>query len=126
MGFAPFVWNITKPTKWLFYSNPASNQIIFLRLFSFHRKLPLLQSNRDKERERNPGTFFLLGYNFGAKLLTDFFRKELAKFLKPMLYTLGRRIIECSLTYSDLQEYLSFFPMIFELTRPERLHILPK
>lgn len=51
-------------------------------------------------------------YDFGARLLTDFFRKELTKFLKPELDPLGRRIIECFLAESDLQKYLSFLPMI--------------
>ncbi len=51
-------------------------------------------------------------YDFGARLLTDFFRKELAKFLKPELDPLGRRIIECFLAESDLQKYFSFLPMI--------------
>lgn len=53
------------------------------------------------------------GYDFGAALLTDFFEKELAKFMMPDLDPLGRQIIECFMNRGSLQDYLSFLPMRF-------------
>jgi hypothetical protein len=53
------------------------------------------------------------GYDFGAGLLTDFFKKELAKFLTPALDPLGREIIECCLADAHVEDYLPFLPMKF-------------
>ena len=51
------------------------------------------------------------GYQAGAKILTDFFKKELEKFLTPDLDPLGREIIECCLADGTVEEYLKFLPM---------------
>lgn len=51
------------------------------------------------------------GYDFGAGLLTDFFKQELAKFLTPSLDPLGRQIIECCLADGRVDDYLPFLPM---------------
>jgi len=44
-------------------------------------------------------------YDQGAKMLHDFFRKELSKFQTPDLVPLGRQIIECCLDNGSLTDY---------------------
>ncbi len=44
-------------------------------------------------------------YDQGAKILHDFFRKELSKFETPDLVPLGRQIIECCLDNGSLTDY---------------------
>jgi len=51
------------------------------------------------------------GYDKGAKILSDFFKQELAKFNVPELYPLGKQIIDCCLRDGSLEEYLEFIPM---------------
>jgi len=51
------------------------------------------------------------GYDAGAKILSDFFKKELAKYMTPELNPLGREIIECCLRDGKMEEYLKFIPM---------------
>ena len=51
------------------------------------------------------------GYDAGAKILSDFFKRELAKYLTPELNPLGRQIIECCLRDGKMEEYLEFIPM---------------
>lgn len=46
------------------------------------------------------------GYDAGAKILTDFFKKELEKFYTPKLKYLGRKIIECCMEDGKLEDYL--------------------
>ncbi len=60
--------------------------------------------------ERQP-EIGLEGYQAGAKILTDFFKQELKKFLTPELNPLGREIIECCLEDGMVEEYLKFLPM---------------
>ncbi len=43
------------------------------------------------------------GYDAGAKILTDFFRKELAKFDTPELDPLGKQIIDCFMNGGKLR-----------------------
>lgn len=50
-------------------------------------------------------------YDKGAKILVDFFKKELKKFLVPGLNPLGKAIIECCLNDGKLEDYLKFIPM---------------
>lgn len=45
------------------------------------------------------------GYDKGADLLYDFFRKELSKFLCPELSETGRKIIEACLAGASVEEY---------------------
>jgi hypothetical protein len=45
------------------------------------------------------------GYDQGAKILTDFFKKELKKYLTPDLNPLGRQIIECCLNDGTVEDY---------------------
>ncbi|MCL2888165.1 MAG: DUF4914 family protein [Elusimicrobia bacterium] len=51
------------------------------------------------------------GYDKGAKILNDFFKRELAQFNTPELNPLGKKIIECCLRGGKLEEYISFIPM---------------
>nr|WP_319776437.1 DUF4914 family protein [uncultured Sphaerochaeta sp.] len=51
------------------------------------------------------------GFDAGAQILSNFFKKELEKFLTPALDPLGRSIIETCLRDGTLQEYLDLVPM---------------
>ncbi len=51
------------------------------------------------------------GFNSGAKMLSDFFKKELPKFVTEDLDPLGKQIIECCLDDGGLNEYLKFIPI---------------
>jgi hypothetical protein len=51
------------------------------------------------------------GYDAGAKMLVDFFKKEIVKFNTPELNPLGQQIIEACLRDATLQEYIDLIPM---------------
>ncbi|MCX7711119.1 MAG: DUF4914 family protein [Clostridia bacterium] len=51
------------------------------------------------------------GYDAGAKILTSFFKRELAKFVSPELSPLGKKIIECCICNGKLEDYLDLIPM---------------
>lgn len=51
------------------------------------------------------------GYDAGAAILSDFFRKELMKFDSSKLNPLGREIIECFMDNGTLKDYLRFIPI---------------
>lgn len=51
------------------------------------------------------------GYDAGSLILSNFFKKELQKFLTPKLDPLGRSIIETCLHDGTLQDYLRLIPM---------------
>ncbi len=51
------------------------------------------------------------GYDQGANLLYDFFRKELQQYLVPELNPLGREIIEACLNGASVEDYNAFIPM---------------
>lgn len=53
----------------------------------------------------------LEGYDAGAKILTDFFKKELEQYLTPELDPRGREIIELCMKDAPLSEYLKITPM---------------
>ena len=60
------------------------------------------------ERQQEVG---LEGYDAGAAILLDFFKKEAAKFNTDNLNPLGRQIIECLLRDAPLQDYVDLIPM---------------
>ena len=60
------------------------------------------------------------GYDRGAELLYDFFRRELPKFLEEDLDPEARRIIECCLDGGTLDDYLEFATGV-----PGREHVSP-
>ena len=54
------------------------------------------------------------GYDAGAVMLRDFFRRELPQYLEDDLYPTGRKIIEACLDDADAEEYNRIVPMSFE------------
>jgi hypothetical protein len=50
------------------------------------------------------------GYDAGAAILMDFFKKELSKYLTPDLHPLGRKIIQIALDNGSLQDYADVIP----------------
>jgi hypothetical protein len=50
------------------------------------------------------------GYDAGAKILTDFFKKEIQNFLVEDLHPLGRKIIETCLRDGSIKEYVDLIP----------------
>ncbi|MCL2633490.1 MAG: DUF4914 family protein [Oscillospiraceae bacterium] len=53
------------------------------------------------------------GYDKGAKMLSDFFKKELAKFDTPELNPIGKKIIDCCMNDAPLEEYIKIIPIKF-------------
>ena len=51
------------------------------------------------------------GYDAGARILTDFFRKELLKYDTEELAPLGRKIIQAFMAGATVQEYMELIPM---------------
>ena len=54
------------------------------------------------------------GYDAGAQILFDFFKKELQNFLSPGLSPLGKRIINACLSGATVEEYTSIIPMNYQ------------
>jgi hypothetical protein len=50
-------------------------------------------------------------YDHGARLLTEFFHKELTQFLEADLNPLGRKIIECCLAGGSVDDYVALLPI---------------
>lgn len=46
------------------------------------------------------------GYDAGAKILSDFFKSELDKYLSRRLNPLGRKLIECCMNDGTIQDYI--------------------
>ncbi len=51
------------------------------------------------------------GYEGGARILKDFFKGELAKYITSDLDPIGRNIIECCMCDGTLKDYLDLIPM---------------
>lgn len=60
------------------------------------------------------------GYDAGANLLADFFRRELKTFLQPELDPLGRRIIECCLAGGSVSDYETLMPSVDLIDQNQR------
>lgn len=56
------------------------------------------------------------GYDAGAEILKDFFKRELQKYLKEDLYKTGRRIIEACLDDATVEDYNEIVPMTYQYT----------
>jgi hypothetical protein len=54
------------------------------------------------------------GYDAGAEMLKEFFKKELQQYLTPELHPTGRKIIEACLADASVEEYNKIVPMSFE------------
>jgi hypothetical protein len=53
------------------------------------------------------------GYDKGAKILSAFFKKELAKFDKPELNPIGKKILDMAMNDASLQDYVDIIPIKF-------------
>jgi hypothetical protein len=62
------------------------------------------------ERQQEVG---IEGYDKGAEILTEFFKREASKFNTEELNPLGKQIIECLLRDAPLQDYIDLIPMRF-------------
>jgi hypothetical protein len=51
------------------------------------------------------------GFNAGAKILSDFFKRELSKFDAPALDPLGKQIIECCMADGSVEDYVKLIPI---------------
>jgi len=54
------------------------------------------------------------GYDEGAKILQNFFHKELGKYLKEDLLNTGKKIIEACLSNATVEEYNEIVPMSYQ------------
>lgn len=54
------------------------------------------------------------GYDQGAEILEDYFKRELQKFLKEDLYKTGKQIIEACLSNATVEEYNEIVPMSYQ------------
>ncbi|WP_044117733.1 DUF4914 family protein [Alkaliflexus imshenetskii] len=54
------------------------------------------------------------GYDKGAEMLYDFFKKELPQYLTPELLPLGRKIIEACLNGASVEQYNEMLPMEYK------------
>lgn len=54
------------------------------------------------------------GYDAGAEILKDFFKRELQKYLKEDLYKTGKRIIEACLDDASVDDYNQIVPMSYQ------------
>ncbi len=52
----------------------------------------------------------LAGYDTGARILTEFFHRELSQYLSDDLDPLGRKIIECCLGNGSVEDYVALLP----------------
>jgi len=59
------------------------------------------------------------GYDAGAQILTDFFKKELQQYLVPDLHPLGRKIIETCLADGSIQDYVDLIQYPLESKKIE-------
>ncbi len=50
-------------------------------------------------------------YDIGAGILTDFFKRELAKYDSPDLMPLGRQIIDCCMNDGSIEDYIKLIPI---------------
>ena len=51
------------------------------------------------------------GYDAGVKILYDFFRRELPKFMEPDLDPLGKQIITCCMDGGTVEDYERLIPV---------------
>lgn len=54
------------------------------------------------------------GYDAGAEILYDFFKKELPKFSTPELSPVGKKIIDACLAGANVEEYNTILPMNYQ------------
>jgi len=54
------------------------------------------------------------GYDAGAKILTEFFHKELQKYIHADLFQTGKRIIDACLSNANVEDYNEILPMNYQ------------
>jgi len=54
------------------------------------------------------------GYDAGAKMLFDFFKKELQPYLTPELSPVGKRIIDACMSVATVEDYNAIIPMHYQ------------
>ncbi len=54
------------------------------------------------------------GYDLGAEILFNFFKKELENYRKPSLSKTGKRIIDACLSKATMNDYLQIIPMDYQ------------
>jgi hypothetical protein len=54
------------------------------------------------------------GYDAGAEILFEFFRKELVKYQSADLLPTGRKIIDACLSGASVEDYISIIPMNYQ------------
>lgn len=54
------------------------------------------------------------GYDAGARILYDFFKKILPVYLTPQLSVIGKKIIEACMSGATVEEYNSIIPMSYQ------------
>jgi len=54
------------------------------------------------------------GYDAGAEILYDFFRKELEKFRSPEISKTGKKIIDACLDNASIDDYIDIIPMNYQ------------
>ena len=54
------------------------------------------------------------GYDAGAAVLFEYFKRELPKYLTPELKAPGKKIIEACLSGAGVEEYNSILPMNYQ------------
>jgi hypothetical protein len=57
-------------------------------------------------------------FDEGAKILSDFFHRELSKFLQPELAPGGREIIECCMDNGSVEDYEKLMPGMDQVRQP--------
>jgi hypothetical protein len=50
-------------------------------------------------------------YDAGSLILTEFFHKQLRKFIEPDLHKLGHQIIDCCLSNGSMDDYMALMPV---------------
>jgi hypothetical protein len=59
------------------------------------------------------------GYDAGAKILFNFFKKELPRYLTPELHPVGRKIIETCLANGTIEAYNDIIPLNYSYNFPQ-------
>ncbi len=72
-----------------------------IKIDGYHISKGLLQVDHQAEVGKD-------GYDAGAKILMDFFKKEISRYLSPELKPLGRQIIEACVDDALVRDYVAF------------------
>jgi hypothetical protein len=62
-------------------------------------------------------------FDEGARILTEFFHRELQQYLQPELDDAGRKIIECCLSNGSIEDYEKLMPGLDQIEKPNGLGV---